>query len=43
MFKIIDQQDYQQQIIKDLITVRKNLGEGDGSLKMAKLVLSFIE
>ncbi len=43
MFKIIDQQDYQQQIIKDLITVRKKLGEGDGSLKMAKLVLSFIE
>jgi len=43
MFKIIDHQAYQQQIIKDLITVRKNLGEGDGSLKMARLVLSFVE
>jgi len=43
IFKIIDQQDYQQQIIKDLIMVRKNLGEGDGSLKMARLILSFLE
>jgi lipid-A-disaccharide synthase len=43
MLKIIDRQDYQQQIIKDLTTVRKNLGEGDGSLNMARLVLSFLE
>jgi lipid-A-disaccharide synthase len=42
MFKIIDHQDYRDQIRKDLITVRKNLGEGDGSLKMARLVLSFL-
>ena len=42
MFKIIDHQDYREQIRKDLITVRKNLGEGDGSLKMARLVLSFL-
>ncbi len=42
MLKIIDEQAYRQQIKKDLLVVRENLGEGDGSGKMAKLVLSFL-
>ena len=43
MFKIIDDQAYREQIRKDLLIVRENLGEGDGSGKMARLVLSFLE
>ena len=43
MFKVIDHQAYREQIINDLVTVRENLGEGDGSLKMAKLILSFLD
>lgn len=42
IFKIIDDQVYREQIKKDLLKVRENLGEGDGSGKMAKLVLSFL-
>jgi lipid-A-disaccharide synthase len=42
MLKIIDDQAYRQQIKKDLLVVRENLGEGDGSGKMARLVLSFL-
>ena len=42
MLKIIDDRNYRQQIKKDLLIVRKNLGEGDGSGKMARLVLSFL-
>jgi lipid-A-disaccharide synthase len=43
MFKIIDHPDYREQIKNELQTVRKNLGEGNGSDKMAKLALSFIQ
>jgi len=42
MLKITDDQAYREQIINDLLIVRENLGEGDGSRKMARLVLSFI-
>jgi len=42
MLKIIDERNYRQQIKKDLLIVRENLGEGDGSGKMARLVLSFL-
>jgi lipid-A-disaccharide synthase len=43
MFKIIDHSEYRQQIKNDLLVVRENLGEGDGSGNMARLVLSFLE
>jgi lipid-A-disaccharide synthase len=43
MFKIIDDSVYRQQIKNDLLIVRENLGEGDGSGNMARLVLSFLE
>jgi lipid-A-disaccharide synthase len=42
MLKIIDDRNYRQRIKKDLLIVRENLGEGDGSGKMARLVLSFL-
>jgi len=42
MLKIIDDRIYRQQIKKDLLIVRENLGDGDGSGKMARLVLSFL-
>ena len=42
MLKIIDDRNYHQRIKKDLLIVRENLGEGDGSGKMARLVLSFL-
>jgi lipid-A-disaccharide synthase len=43
MFRLIDNLDYRQQIKDDLSLVRENLGSGDGSDKMARLVLSFLE
>ena len=43
MLRITEDSDYHQQIKNDLLIVRENLGEGDGSGKMAKLVLSFLE
>lgn len=43
MLKITEDRDYHEQIKNDLLIVRENLGEGDGSGKMAKLVLSFLE
>ena len=42
MLKITEDRDYHEQIKNDLLIVRENLGEGDGSGKMAKLVLSFL-
>ena len=42
-FKIIDDHEYCNRIKDDLLIVRENLGEGDGSGKMARLVLSFVE
>ncbi len=42
MLRITEDRDYHQQIKNDLLIVRENLGEGDGSGKMAKLVLSFL-
>jgi lipid-A-disaccharide synthase len=43
MFRLIENPDYRQHIKDDLLLVRKNLGTGDGSGKMARLVLSFLE
>ena len=43
IFKIIDNDAYREQIKKDLLIVRENLGEGDGSGKIARLALSFLE
>ena len=43
MLKITEDRDYHEQIKNDLLIVRENLGEGDGSGKMAKLVLSFLK
>ncbi|MCZ6724093.1 MAG: lipid-A-disaccharide synthase [Gammaproteobacteria bacterium] len=40
MFRLIDDPTYRQRIKDDLLLVRENLGEGDGSGKMARLVLS---
>ena len=42
MIKIIDDRDYRKRITSDLLTVRENLGEGGGSARMARLVLSFL-
>ncbi len=42
MMKTIDDNDYRKQIKSDLRLVRENLGEGGGSGKMARLVLSFV-
>jgi len=42
MFRIINDQTYRQGIRSDLLIVRENLGEGDGSGKMARLVLSML-
>jgi lipid-A-disaccharide synthase len=43
MFRLIENPDYRQRIKDDLFLVREILGSGDGSGKMAKLVLSFLE
>jgi lipid-A-disaccharide synthase len=43
IFKIIDDSDYREKIKSDLLIVRENLGEGDGSGNMARLVISFLE
>jgi len=43
MFRLIENPDYRQGIKDDLFLVREVLGSGDGSGKMAKLVLSFLE
>jgi lipid-A-disaccharide synthase len=42
MFRIINDQTYREGIKSDLLIVRENLGEGDGSGKMARLVLSML-
>jgi len=42
MIKTIDDNDYRKQIKSDLRLVRESLGEGGGSGKMARLVLSFL-
>jgi len=42
MFNILDDRDYCNRIKNNLRSVRENLGEADGSGKMAKLVLSFL-
>jgi lipid-A-disaccharide synthase len=42
MIRIIDDIDYRKQMVNDLQIVRENLGEGGGSGKMARLVLSFL-
>ena len=42
MIKTIEDNDYRKQIKSDLRLVRENLGEGGGSGKMARLVLSFV-
>jgi lipid-A-disaccharide synthase len=42
MFRIINDQTYRQGIKDDLLIVRENLGEGGGSGKMARLVISFL-
>ena len=42
MIKTIDDNDYRKQIKGGLGLVRENLGEGGGSGKMARLVLSFL-
>jgi lipid-A-disaccharide synthase len=42
MIKTIDDNDYRKQIKSDLRFVSENLGEGGGSDKMARLVLSFL-
>jgi lipid-A-disaccharide synthase len=42
MIRIIDDRDYRKKIVNDLQIVRENLGEGGGSARMARLVLSFL-
>jgi lipid-A-disaccharide synthase len=41
-FRVITDRTYRQGIEKDLLIVRENLGEGDGSGKMAQLVMSML-
>ncbi len=43
IFKILDNQQYSQQLKQGLSKVKANLGEGDGAGNMARLVLSFID
>ncbi len=43
IFKILDDQQYSEQVKQGLSKVRANLGEGDGAGNMARLVLSLID
>lgn len=43
IFKILEDQQYSQQLKQGLSKVKANLGEGDGAGNMARLVLSFID
>ena len=43
IFRLLEDSDYRNTMIQNLHLVRENLGEGAGSKKMAKLVLSFLK
>ena len=43
IFRLLEDSDYRNTMIQNLSLVRENLGEGAGSKKMAKLVLSFLK
>jgi lipid-A-disaccharide synthase len=42
MFKLLDDQEYRKTVQNNLLKVRANLGMGEGSRHMAKLILSFL-
>jgi lipid-A-disaccharide synthase len=43
LFDLIDNQQYRNQVVSGLESVRENLGEGGSARNMARLVLSMIE
>jgi len=43
LFKLIDDTQYRQQVLQGLQKVKNNMGQGEGSKRMAELVLSFIQ
>ncbi len=43
IFRLLEDDDYRNTMVQNLGLVRKNLGEGAGSEKMAKLALSFLD
>ncbi len=42
LFKLLDNTQYRQQVLQGLQKVKNNMGPGEGSKRMAELVLSFI-
>jgi len=43
ILRILENDDYREQIERGLAEIKANLGEGDGARNMARLVLSFLE
>ncbi len=43
LFKLIDDTQYRKQVLQGLQKVKNNMGQGEGSKRMAELVLSFIQ